>query len=827
MSATPSVRQAYEEHLRATSLLRFRGAALLVAMLVPVGGVTDWLRDRELLWRISPFRLPIVAAALALWGLSFTRTTKERPIMLSVPLVLVAGGGLTLLAHLGGPELPEYYVGLCLVIMGLNLLAWTTRVVAAMAVALCLTYMVPGALVWGVSSVEFVVACHFLALSSVVSLAVAYFGGRKDRQDFEAKLVLEQRTAELRVTSARLADALERQRTLDQARLRFFANVTHELRTPLTLILATLEVLRDEEGARTPVMATHLSDLQTSARMLLREINGLLDLARIDAGKLNLQTEPLDVGALLADVGRQLRPMATGREQDFAVTVQESTAMLVEGDADRLSTVVRNLVTNALKFSPKGGTVQVHAAASADEVLLTIEDSGPGIAEGNRQVIFERFVRLEGQNVEAVQGTGIGLPLAKELVELHRGRISVGQSALGGARFEVRLPRVVAEVVRAPRSRAVDPEAIAAESPVGAAGRRERVLVIEDDDPLRSFLVRFLSRHVKVLAAADGEAGLAAVRQERPDLVLSDVVLPKLNGTELTRALKEDPATVGIPVILMTGLEHASLEGFGAGADDFVVKPFSPNELLARVLAHLRMQGLSRELAQAQKLAMLGTLASGLAHEVRNPINAVVNSVELVRKGLETAPESRDRSVALELLEVVADAAHRIGGLVTDLLEFSHAGGYDLASWSPTEGVETSLRLLRHRIEQAQVHLELGYLGTVLAQPDRLNQVVMNLLDNALRAAGGKGEIWVSTRGEAGGVLLEVRDSGPGIAPDVLPRVFDPFFTTRSAGEGTGLGLHLSRQIVESQGGRLDVSSARGAGATFRMWIPDRRSEPR
>lgn len=353
-----------------------------------------------------------------------------------------------------------------------------------------------------------------------------------------------------------------------------------------------------------------------------------------------------------------------------------------------------------------------------------------------------------------------------------------------------------------------------AEAAVSVDGRRGRVLVVEDNDELRALLNELLAPSYDVLLAEDGRPALALVKKERPDLVLSDVMMPGMTGTALCVAIKSDAALRHTPVVLLTARSgpEAALEGFAAGADEFVEKPFHPRVLLARVQAQLRLKAMSLQVAASARLAVVGTLAAGVGHEVRNPVNAVLNGVRVLRARPDLDPGDR------QLLDIIKDGAERIEHISAALL--GHASPGDLGGTRPIEvrvGVEATLRLLEHRFGATSVHRNLGD-GRVVAPAGELNQVFLNLVDNALRCKAQN--IWVTIAEDEQKVRLLVEDDGPGIPADVAPRIFDPFFTTREAGEGTGLGLYLARQSVQRWGGQLNVAPRQSGGTRFTVELP-------
>jgi signal transduction histidine kinase len=222
-----------------------------------------------------------------------------------------------------------------------------------------------------------------------------------------------------------------------------------------------------------------------------------------------------------------------------------------------------------------------------------------------------------------------------------------------------------------------------------------------------------------------------------------------------------------------------------------------------------------------EKLAVLGTLAAGLAHEVRNPANAIVNGLRPVHRYLKEIQGDPDY---LTSVQIAIDAGDQIARLVGDLLDVGRTDR-GLEPWDPHQGIEAAIRLLSHRTQHVSFDRDFKFRGEILGRPPALNQIFLNLFDNALRAAGEGGRVRVASRPDREGVEIIVADSGPGVPPDLAQRIFDPFFTTREIGEGTGLGLHFSRQVAYDHGGSLDLITAPGWGACFKLWLPGHRPE--
>ncbi|WP_439621798.1 ATP-binding protein [Gemmata sp.] len=404
---------------------------------------------------------------------------------------------------------------------------------------------------------------------------------------------------------------------LDRAKTAFFSNVSHEFRTPLTLMLGPIEDALAGAGAGGPLEPHHRERLEVAHRnghRLQRLVNALLDFSRIEAGRARAAFEPTDLAALTADLASNFRSACDRAGLGLRVDCPP-LGEPVYVDPQMWEKVVLNLLSNAFKFTFEGEiAVSVRRAGGTAEVRVS--DTGTGVPPEEMPRLFERFHRVENARGRTHEGSGIGLALVQELVKLHGGTIAA-ESAVGkGTAFTIALPlgsaHLPAEQVRAAgaapaRAHAANPfveEALrwlpgpAAHPPdAPAPGDRPRVLVADDNADMRGYVARLLAAEYAVEAVADGEAALAAVRRHRPDLIVSDVMMPRLDGFGLIRGVRADPAVAATPVVLLSARagEECRVEAAAAGANDYLVKPFAARELLARVSAQLQLARVRRE----------------------------------------------------------------------------------------------------------------------------------------------------------------------------------------------------------------------------------------
>jgi PAS domain S-box-containing protein len=405
---------------------------------------------------------------------------------------------------------------------------------------------------------------------------------------------------------------------IDRAKTLFFSNVSHEFRTPLTLMLGPLEdLLRSEHGVGSEARA-QLDVMHRNGLRLLKLVNTLLDFARIEAGRAQASYEPVDLCAFTAELGGVFRSAIERAGLRFNVECQPLPDVAYV-DREMWEKVILNLLSNAFKFTFEGEiTLAVRRAGDGAEVSL--RDTGVGIAAEELPRLFERFHRVRGARSRSHEGTGIGLALVRELVRLHGGTVRIESEPHRGTTFTIALPlgkaHLPLERIGAARTLASTaltghayveeaarwlPDDVLTEvvpthdTSVASAG--SRVLVADDNADMREYLRRLLGAHWTVETVADGAAALTAARERPPDLVLTDVMMPRLDGFELLRALRAEPRTATVPVVLLSARagEESKLEGLDAGADDYLIKPFSAHELIARVNVHLQLGRMRRE----------------------------------------------------------------------------------------------------------------------------------------------------------------------------------------------------------------------------------------
>jgi signal transduction histidine kinase/ligand-binding sensor domain-containing protein len=667
-----------------------------------------------------------------------------------------------------------------------------------------------------------------------------------------------------------IEEQAEKLRQMDEAKSRFFGNISHEFRTPLTLTIGPLEnALSGAYGSVKPALSRQLQIMLRNSRRLLRLINQLLDLSKLESGKFRLRVRPGNLVDLLEDIVLSFTPLAESKEIALSLSVS-STAEDLYYDPEALEKVFFNLLSNAFKFTPRSGTIRVDVAGRDDEVEVRVSDSGDGISADQLPRIFDRFHQVAGSSSEVQVGTGIGLALVKELVERHGGTITVSSVLDQGTEFRIVLRRGTLHLrdceigddsgleglgahvdshFGGPHSSAEDSDfgardlsdvvtSVIDEATTGEAGsagdQALTVLVVDDNADIREYVRDCLRGDYRVVTAEDGQSGVAKVRDLMPDLVISDVAMPGLDGLDLCRTIKADEALRNVPVVLLTS--KTSLEdklvGLEAGSDDYLAKPFNAEELRLRVRNLLRLRTQARELtslnsdlvrtndALREASEIKSQLLNIASHDMKNPLTAIREFAKIIRD------EVGDDSPILELVNLIQTSSEEMLSLVTRLLDSSalEANTLELDRKAVDMGELAAMVTEKNR-RQAQIKgqtIEIGIEGadlTVSGDRARLREAMDNLISNAVKYSDHGQTIWVTVERRVDGIRFQVRDEGPGIEPAEKPRLFGKFQRLSNQPTGgessTGLGLNIVKQIVELHGGQVWAESERGVGSRF------------
>lgn len=835
--------EAYQETDTDLRLRHTKAGCVISYFCMPAGAALDYYVYNAFLWPFFKIRLLISFLAFIIFLLLYTSTGRNYIKVFGIIWVLMLNLSFCWMIYLTEGSVSPYYAGISLIILGVAvLLPWSvgeTLLVCVVSIGMylltCLihNYTVPGPFNYDILFNN----VYFLILTSLICTTASHFYSNNRFQDFLLRHELDIRNKKLE--------------ELDQLKSQFFANVSHELRTPLTLILSPIEdLLRRSEKLPGKVHESLLVSHRNALR-LIKLINELLDIMRLEEKGFTLSKESINLNVFIPGIVDSVRHLSEVKNLRLVSDVEEDS-VLVEADPDRMEKVLLNLLSNAVKFTPSGGKIILRIRSKNERALIEVEDDGIGIADEDLPHIFKRFHQVDGATTRNFQGVGIGLALARDLVEKHEGSLTAKSEPGKGTTFTIDLPLIeTAEEIEISKNselpgdepfaqvfqsanRVLEKHSTADNSMLPAVGSGDFTILVVDDEPdMLRYLVTTLAEEYRVLQAINGEQAIKLTQTHNPDLLLLDWMLPGRDGLAVCRTLRESKMN-DLKIILLTARidEASKIKALEEGADDFLTKPFSTIEVRTRIANQLRIATLQKDqrqrnieledtlnqlkntesqLVQSEKMNAIGSLAAGLLHEINNPLNYTLTALQVGRESV--AEENND---LIETMDDIDEGMKRIRDIVSDLRDFAYPSSISKQQRFELNGaLDTAVRLLSHEFNGLSITREISDECNIYASKTQFIQVLVNLLMNSSKAVKETSKIRkpiikVTGKRENENAVISVWDNGNGINPDVLGNIFDPFFTTREVGEGMGLGLSICHTIVKNNGGSIRAISEEG-----------------
>jgi len=847
-----------------------RSLLFIVGALYPLFGILDYLTaPKEWLWLLYSTRAVITTITLVMFRVLELKLWQRHSNSVSAAYIVLISLGISMMTVFMGGLGSPYYAGLSLVIVATGLLfVWPMAVVIPTHATIVASFLLPNLILGreadpltSVSNLFFLVSTAIIAGTGQVLVFASQRQQIKNQQIIEGtRKHLEQANLELK--------------KLDKFKSEFFANITHELKTPLTMVLTSLELLLDGElGHISEAQRSTFQSMQRSGAKLLRLIGDLLDLSRLEESRVRLRIAEHDLAAYLRDLVAETQVLVQRKGLTLGFECDQPTAM-AWCDLERLERVFLNLLSNATKFTDAPGRVSISVRDQGHVLLVQVKDSGVGFPPELSERIFSRFFQTDMGKTRRYGGTGIGLSLAKDLVVLHGGTIWASSEPGRGSVFNVRLlkdrehfnpdvlDRRASTSVQADGKRTADrgvgdwrlsadakfrlleidevTEQRVVERDPDELRRSHTVLVVEDTPDVIRMIRLSLHHDFRVMAATNGAQGLELAKKHHPSIIVTDLMMPVMDGLELTLQLRKDPQLCHIPIVMLTARNEieSRISGLQAGVDAYLGKPFSTKELVSTVRSLVRHQERTADLVLSQKMDSIETIAGGLAHEIGNPLNYVKNALQLVQKDTQrlmdavkhqTKPRDVDLDVdamgrrTQKLFEVAEGGVRRIAATVDLMMRYSRNGFSRVHQ--PHDVYAAALEALNVLKPSLGKPLDVvtSFEGQPLVScvPEELNQVLSNLIQNAAEAAPADGaRLEIRGWNDDGMLWLSVRDNGPGIGPENLNQVFDAFFTTKDTGAGMGLGLTIAQRVARALGGCITVQSELGDGTVFTLRVP-------
>lgn len=601
-------------------------------------------------------------------------------------------------------------------------------------------------------------------------------------QQHEAKsLKVEIESLRAQEAQRALADVEEKNtklKELDQLKSDFMANISHELRTPLTLILAPLETLLSDPSKLTLFQQDHMQRMQRNALRLYYLVNDLLDYSKLEAGKFVINDELIDINKLTFQVVDDAKGLAEARRVMLTFTECHGLEQIML-DKIMVEKIILNLLSNALKFTNEGGKVNIHIQKQNNNIQLIVSDTGIGISPAQIARLFERFHQIHSSKTKAYEGTGIGLAIAAQFAKLLGGEIQVSSELNKGTTFTVTLPirlenstvenvtkdekivnsintslSLIAKNTNLHHNDNADHEDIKRNLPL--------ILISDDNDDMREYIVSLLKNRYNILTAKNGQEALKSIYQYHPQVVLSDVMMPIIDGYELTKRMKEDPSISHIPIILITAKsgKDSIMNSLGVGADDYICKPFSNQELTARTDAALRsyhsyyklmtlnkqlddtnkkltessdelskinqeLKATQTQLVQHSMLVSVGQLSAGVAHEINTPIQYIGDNTRFLKDSFTHI----NQFICNIQTQLVANESHK------DLEQFFTAVktnfeklDFNFISKEVPEAIDQSLEGVERVSEIVKSMRQFSHTGSHEKTPTDLNSALHNII---------------------------------------------------------------------------------------------------
>jgi signal transduction histidine kinase len=638
-AAQRSLETVLKEEGRELLLLRMRVGILLGIPLYLGFSFLDHIVAKDLWSTFLLIRISVVAVAIICLAIPALGYLRKQARALSFIITYTGSAGISVMTMMLDGNGVEYYAGIMMILFLVGLFCpWGFRLTFIYSASVLATYLGLNLITSPID--EVIVPTFFLVGSAMLTCWASEAIEKSRRKEITLRAQLEEANDELK--------------ELDEAKTKFFANVSHELRTPLMLILGPLESLLEGDVDESDAL---LRAMDANAHRLMRQVNMILNFSKLEAGQQTVDRELGNVGKLLESLVQGAAPFAQGR--DIRLTGESLEGLPdIPFDHEKIETTAANLISNAMKFTPNGGAVTVRGGVAEGGIWFEVEDTGCGIPEAHQAKVFERFHQVDGGKNGKVQGTGLGLALSKELVEMHGGKLTLTSTPGEGTTFRVELPDADAigwsrEASAEAESATTSParnvststqfadlaqpglEAAATESAaVTAPENAPTLLLVEDNHDMRAFVAGALRRHYKVHTAVDGQDGVETARRVQPDLIVSDVMMPRMDGFEMVEKLRTDRRFDRTPIVMLTARTGAEavVRGLKLGAVDYVAKPFKMPELLARISAQLKMRAVEAELAERDsRLVAVGQMTGSIAHDMRGPLNGIYNRIEIVR----------------------------------------------------------------------------------------------------------------------------------------------------------------------------------------------------
>lgn len=714
-----------------------------------------------------------------------------------------------------------------------------------------------------------------IVLVNLLSIALAYRFNLEKRAKQDAQDAIDE--AQSKILLAQQGQIQEQEKaatlkTLDKQKTAFFQNISHELRTPLTLILNPLE-----EECQKPQVSENITMAAKNSRRLLRLVNQVLDFQKLSASALNIELRAVNLTEFIHIAGDYFSASSTGKNISVSLLFngqplnKDTVDVYIMANLDSLEKIVFNFLSNALKFTPTNGTIELGVSCANHKAKIYVKDSGIGISEQDQKSLFQVFSQVDESTTREHEGSGIGLALAKQLTEKMQGAIGIESQLNNGSTFWCEFPccesaektyeeiKIKDWLLEESGSNTTHNDLKEPNEQKTLAQRKENdqlILVIDDLADMRRLICATLIRNgYLVISAEDGEQGLAKIKKHKPSIVISDWMMPKISGPDLINILKQDPLYSTIPIVLLTAKtdEESKMQGIEMGASAFLGKPFNDQELISTIKNLILLKSrestleetlsalkeTQKSLLEVEKMASLGHLVAGVSHEINTPLGVVITLLtHLIDETSQLKRSFSDHSLTPATLAEYLDAnidlidlshinLHRTLEVVDRFKQVSiqHAE-FSKREFHLNEQLTTWAESLKDLLQKNQHTLTIECLNdiTLNSYPAAVSQILTIFVNNSVQHGyqpQEKGEMQLSISQQKAFLLFEYTDNGKGMTEEVLNNIFEPFFTTHRASENSGFGMYIAYNIVsKTLNGTIQCQSKPDQGVKITVKIP-------
>lgn len=638
---------------------------------------------------------------------------------------------------------------------------------------------------------------------------------------------------ELTQREREIQEVYQRLFNMDQLKSQFFANVSHELRTPLTLILGPTRALLKDQGI-TSTQRTFLETIERNSYTLLKHVNDLLDLSKLDSGKMTLKYSNANLSEVIRYIASHFDSITKERNIDFVLMIPENFP--IQMDVSKVERIILNLISNAFKFVPDSGKILCELKTEGTMASIYIADNGPGIPIHLRDQIFEKFRQIEEGDSRSFGGTGLGLAIVKEFVDLHLGSIGVFDSFLGGALFKVQIPIYapihIEETEQPVKTEEFVPALMSSINELKKnkietkeltnSYNRSKVLIVEDNAEMRKYIFNTLCDDFNLSVAVDGKQGLEKAILEKPDIIVTDIMMPVMSGDQMLKELKKIPELSGTYILFLSAKsdQNFRIKLLQEGAHDYLIKPFTPEELNVKVHNFSVLKKTIETLENAN--ADMESFSYSVSHDLRAPILVIEGFLQII---LEDFSEKMDPE-ALRSLKIVHKNVVYMNHLIQDLLSFHKVSKIDLPIRliEMDKMVQDVIATVLQNYPKKNYLFQVDELPNALANGAALKQVWMNLISNAVKYSSTRETPFIKIGFEEmdGYNNYFIEDNGVGFNKAYSNKLFKVFqrLHTQEEFEGTGVGLAIVSKIVQRHGGQVFAEGEVNKGSKFSFTLP-------